>query len=209
MGQLGDRFGEPATKIIPIEDGMILFSDQIRFPMRPMMGVLGVAPEAGSIATLHPGQHGGNLDDRLHGAGTKIYFPVRQAGGLFAVGDMHASMGDAEICGTGVEVAGEVVIRFDLLKGKSTKFPVSEIVDSWVAHGVAPQYREALQAACDEAADVLIREWGLSPAEAFMLLGIRGDAGVCQSCQPVTVASIARMVVPKLEGMAGPFAPSP
>ncbi len=31
---------------------------------------------------------------------------------------MHASMGDGEICFTGVEIAGEVDIRFDLLKGK-------------------------------------------------------------------------------------------
>jgi amidase len=27
---------------------------------------------------------------------------------MFAVGDMHASMGDGEICFTGVEIAGEV-----------------------------------------------------------------------------------------------------
>jgi len=31
---------------------------------------------------------------------------------------MHASMGDGEICGTGVEIAGEVTVRFDLLKGR-------------------------------------------------------------------------------------------
>ena len=31
---------------------------------------------------------------------------------------MHASMGDGEICFTGVEIAGEVTVRFDVLKGK-------------------------------------------------------------------------------------------
>src|SRR5205807_5896807 len=58
------------------------------------------------------GVHGGNLDDHWHSKGAKIFFPVRQAGGMFAVGDMHAAMGDGEICFTGVEIAGEVDIRF-------------------------------------------------------------------------------------------------
>jgi acetamidase/formamidase len=40
---------------------------------------------------------------------------------MFAVGDMHASMGDCEICFKGVEIAGEVDIRFDLLKGKPAR----------------------------------------------------------------------------------------
>ena len=52
------------------------------------------------------GEHGGNLDNHLHGPGSRIYFPVRQPGGMFAAGDMHASMGDGEISGTGVEIAG-------------------------------------------------------------------------------------------------------
>ena len=51
------------------------------------------------------GRHGGNLDDHWHGKGARIFFPVRQPGGMFAVGDMHASMGDGEICFTGVEIA--------------------------------------------------------------------------------------------------------
>ena len=44
--------------------------------------------------------------------------PVRQPGGVLAIGDMHASMGDGEICFTGVEISGQVTIRVSLLKGK-------------------------------------------------------------------------------------------
>lgn len=51
---------------------------------------------------------------------------------MFAVGDMHASMGDGEICGTGIEIAGEVTIRFDLLKGKHGEWPVSETDDAYL-----------------------------------------------------------------------------
>ncbi|HEX5848668.1 MAG TPA: acetamidase/formamidase family protein [Rubrobacter sp.] len=59
---------------------------------------------------MMPGQHGGSLDDHLHGIGTRIYFPVRCSGGMFGVGDRHASMNDGEICGTSVEFAGEVTV---------------------------------------------------------------------------------------------------
>jgi amidase len=31
---------------------------------------------------------------------------------------MHAAMGDGEICFTGVEIAGEVTVRFDLLTSR-------------------------------------------------------------------------------------------
>ena len=107
-GQLIDLVESPVTKVLPLRDGIIHFSDEIRFPARPMVGVVGVATGGEQVVNAMPGKHGGNLDDHLHGVGTSIYFPVRQRGGMFAVGDMHASMGDGEICGTGVEIAGEV-----------------------------------------------------------------------------------------------------
>ena len=62
--------------------------------------------------------------------------PVRQPGAMLAIGDMHASMGDGEISGTGVEIDGNVLIRVDVLKGAQTRFPVTELADSWVTHGV-------------------------------------------------------------------------
>jgi len=42
---------------------------------------------------------------------------------MFAVGDMHASMGDGEICGTGVEIEGEVVVRFGLPRASTRRGP--------------------------------------------------------------------------------------
>ena len=83
-------------------------NDRVSFPARPMVGVVGVATDGEELSNGLAGRHGGNLDDHLHGKGAKIFFPVRQPGGMFAVGDMHASMGDGEICFTGVEIAGEV-----------------------------------------------------------------------------------------------------
>ena len=75
---------------------------------------------------------------------------------MFAVGDMHAAMGDGEICFTGVEIAGEVDVRFDVLKGKQATWPVTELHDRWVPHASATDYAEALQLVSEEAAKLLV-----------------------------------------------------
>ena len=201
FGQLIDIVESPVTKVLPVQDGIVHFNEEIRFPVRPMVGVVGVATGGEDITNAMPGQHGGNLDDHLHGIGTKIFFPVRQPGGMFGVGDMHASMGDGEICGTGVEIAGEVTVRFDLLKGKQGAWPVSETEDAWIAHGTATEYPDAMREACREAAYPLAGEWGLSLEDAFILLSIRSTP----TWKPSPFATIARVVMPKLEAIPGPF----
>src|SRR2546423_6741802 len=142
-------------------------NDRVSFPARPMVGVVGVATGGEELSNGLAGRHGGNLDDHLHGTGARIYFPVRQPGGVFAVGDMHASMGDGEICFTGVEIAGEVTIRFDVLKGKQATWPVTELADRWVPHATATGYEEALQLCSEEAARLLVDDHGFSPEDAF------------------------------------------
>ena len=204
-GQLIDLVESPITKVMPVRDGVIHFDDRIQFPVRPMVGVVGVATDGETITNAMPGRHGGNLDDHLHAVGTKIYFPVRQRGGMFAVGDMHASMGDGEICGTGVEIAGEVTVRFDLLKGKQGTWPVSETDAGWIAHGTATEYPDAMREACREATGLLVGEWGMSMEDAFMLLSVRADVGVAQACKPSPFATIARVVMPRLDAIPGPF----
>jgi hypothetical protein len=45
----------------------------------------------------------------------------------------------------------------------------------------------------------------MSMEDAFVLLNIRGDVGVAQVCKPSPFASIARVVLPKLEAIPAPF----
>ena len=42
-GQLIDLVDSPVTKVLPVRDGIIHFNDEIRFPVRSMVGVVGVA----------------------------------------------------------------------------------------------------------------------------------------------------------------------
>jgi amidase len=205
-GQLDKQVQAPVTKVFKVRDGWIEMDERIRFRARPMVGVVGVATESETLTNALPGQHGGNLDNHLHGPGARIYFPVRQPGGLFAVGDMHASMGDAEICGTGVEIAGEVTVRFDLLKGKQGKWPVTELPQSWVVHGTAFEFMDAMQLACEEAARMLVDEWRMTMEGAFIFLSVACDVGIAQACKPGPgFETIARVVIPKIEAIPGPF----
>lgn len=64
IGPLWDKC-ETRTKRIPIENGKAVFND-VTFPINPMIGVIGVAPEKGkSVPCGYPGSHGGNLDCKL------------------------------------------------------------------------------------------------------------------------------------------------
>jgi len=207
FGQLIDKVQKPVTRLFEVNEGMIWLNDRISFPARPMVGVVGVATGGETLSNGLAGTHGGNLDDHLHGTGARIYFPVRQPGGMFAVGDMHASMGDGEICFTGVEIAGEVDIRFTLLKGKQATWPVTELAERWLPHATAYDYADALQLVSEEAARMLVDEHHFSMEDAFIFLSVACDAGVAQACKPAEgFGTIARFSIPKIGACPTPFA---
>jgi amidase len=207
FGQLSDLVQAPLTRLFDVRDGEIRMNDRVRFAAKPMVGVVGVATGGEELSNGLAGQHGGNLDDHFHGKGARIFFPVRQPGGMFAVGDMHASMGDGEICFTGVEIAGEVDIRFDLLKGKQATWPVTELADRWLPHATAADYADALKLVSEEAARLLVDEHGFTIEDAFIFLSVACDAGVAQACKPTEgFGTIARFTIPKLDACPAPFA---
>ena len=66
------------------------------------------------LRTIPPRETGGNLDVRGLGAGSRLFLPVHVPGALFSIGDLHFAQGDGEVCGTGIEVAGEATVQFEL-----------------------------------------------------------------------------------------------
>jgi amidase len=206
FGQLIDRVTAPLTRLFEVREGIVRMNGRVSFPARPMVGVVGLATDGELLANGLAGQHGGNLDDHLHGAGARIFLPVRQPGGMFAVGDMHAAMGDGEICFTGVEIAGEVDIRFGLLKGQQATWPVTELPDRWIPHATAPTVDEALALVSEEAARMLVDRHGFTIEDAFVFLSVACDAGVAQACKPAPgFGTIARFSIPSIPACPGPF----
>ena len=76
--------------------------------------------------TIPPREHGGNVDIKDIGVGTRVYMPVFVPGGLFSVGDLHFAQGDGEItfCGA-IEMPGYIDIGFDLMKGGMNRYKTS------------------------------------------------------------------------------------
>jgi amidase len=205
-GQLIEHCKSPITRIFKVKDGIVHMNEKVSFPSIPMFGVIGVAPAAGSIQTFDAGAHGGNMDDHLHAKGTTVYLPVFQSGAQIAIGDMHASMGDGEISGTGVEIGGRANLTVGLKKKIKIGFPVAENSDSWFTHGsTADNIDDALKIACEEAARLLVDQWGFTMEDAFIFLSVKGDLGIAAYYHPSPGCVTARMRVPKIAACPAPF----
>jgi acetamidase/formamidase len=116
----------------------------IRVPIRPHFGVLGLAPaEADMVDSIPPSYTGGNIDDWRIGKGATMYYPVAVKGGLLSAGDSHASQGDSELCGTAIECS--LTGTFQLIVHKRASlagtalaglnYPLLATQDEWVLHG--------------------------------------------------------------------------
>lgn len=185
------------TKKIPIVDGFALFNE-VRIPVRPMIGVIGCAPSGPDVIDGFVGSHGGNMDNKLIGKGARLYFPVRVKGALLQMGDVHAAMGDAELCGTGIEIPAEILVRVQLVKGFELHWPVLETADKWYVNANAQEYNEALVAASKEMRRLLMAVSGWDATETYMYLSVAGDVEINQGCKPCEVQLSLRLGIPKL-----------
>ena len=206
-GQLQHLLSEPYARFFDVLNGKVTMNETVSFPASPMLGVIGVAPESGAISTMPAGKHGGNLDNNMNRIGSTVHLPVKHPGALLAIGDMHASMGDGEICGTGIEIAGDVLLSVELIKGVGTEYPVTETADTWITHGVSSvdDLTGALRIACEEAAGLLVKNWNFTIEDAFIFLSVQGNLGIAQSVHPSTGTVIAKMTVPKIVACPKPF----
>ena len=133
---------------IPVNHSTVTHNENIlrdiRIPIRPHFGTIGVAPaEVDMVSSIPPNHTGGNIDNWRIGKGAKIYFPVAVEGANFSVGDPHASQGDSEMCGTAIECSLTGTFRFILHKKADLpgtalaelNYPLLETQDDWVLHG--------------------------------------------------------------------------
>lgn len=193
---------ELRTKEIPIEDGHIVFND-IRLPVDPMVGVIGVAPESEEIACGFPGAHGGNMDCSKIVRGSRLYFPVNTEGALFQLGDLHAKMGDGEIAGSGVEIPGEVEVKLDIIKDFKLDWPVLETQDMWYAIGSDHEFTKALHYASKQIQDLICRSYNWDQTDAYLYMSAAGNFEICQGCKPSDLPVAIRFGVPKVEEKQG------
>lgn len=197
-GLLAEKNTEETKLIIPIRDGKAqLFGMEL--PIVPMVGVIGVAPGNGESYPTHtPWNHGGNMDTKEITAGTTLYFPVRQKGALFALGDCHALMGDGEVSVTGLEIQATVTLRLDVIKNKKLEWPLLETKKECMLLVSGDDVEDALKKGLEETLKLLQRSLGLSWNEATILASLTSDARISQLVDPkITVRySISKQILP-------------
>src|SRR5918994_7260779 len=190
---------EPDGVLMARIDGEhVVLGERLRLPLRPMVGVIGTAPADGVIYTAAPGAQGSNIDVNAVTVGARVHLPVHVPGALLAIGDVHATMGDGEVSGTGVEIAGEVTVRVDLVPGAAPARPWIETAEAWITTGSGPTLEDAVEMAVEELTGLLIARFGLSRTEAFLLVSAQGDVHIGQCARIPGLDATAYAVFPKV-----------
>jgi acetamidase/formamidase len=192
LALLGEEFPEPYLRLFDLTTGdTAQLRDDIAIPVEPFLGTMGVCPRGAEQQDVTPpGTFGGNIDMRQLTAGSTLYLPVEIAGALFSCGDAHAAQGDGEVCGTGIEAAVDVTLRFGLEKGRripapqfATPGPLTPRVASagtYGTTGVGPDLYSAAQAAVRAMIDHLARTYGLSREDAYVLSSLCVDLKITE-----------------------------
>jgi len=180
----------------------------VRVPIRPHFGTMGLAPaEADIVDSIPPSYTGGNIDNWRIGRGATMYYPVSVKGGLFSVGDPHASQGDSELCGTAIECSLTGTFQLILHKQSTLKgtplenlnYPLLETQSEFLVHGFSfPNYLAelgpkaqseiygkssvdlALRDAFRKMRHFLMTTQGLTEDEAVSLMSVGVDFGITQ-----------------------------
>ena len=150
-----------------------------------MIGVIGTAP-AGSaeIETGTPGEHGGNMDCNQIGENCTLYLPVNVPGALLAMGDVHAVMGNGEVCVCGVEIPARITVTVHVVKGKKLPVPFLVTPEHFMTIYSAGNLDEAARGAALRMRSFLIDELHMGEHEAGFLLSSIGNVQICQCVDP-------------------------
>ena len=161
---------------------------EIRYPVAPFLGMMGVAPDAdGPVPSRPPGRHGGNLDVKWLTVGSALYLPVQVPGALFATGDPHFAQGNGEVALTALEGSLRADLRLSVLRGPAARQavglienPLAETDDAWIPIGLHADLDEAMRAAVREALRFCRTRLGLPGHIAYAYLSAAADFEVSQ-----------------------------
>jgi acetamidase/formamidase len=187
FGLLADEFPDPWLNISTVDPDAhtVRFLDDVTLPFAPFPGTIGVAPaEPGRHSVLPPSTHGGNIDVKHLRVGATLHLPIGVPGALFSVGDTHAAMGDAEVCGTAVETAMAITVRLSVRKrtipAPQFQLPAGQLSDAerssyHVCTGVGPDLMQAARDATRATIDHIVETYGHTRRQAYAIASVAAD----------------------------------
>jgi acetamidase/formamidase len=157
-------------------------------PLRPFFGVMGVAPPPayGTISTIQPREHGGNLDNKELTEGTTLFLPVWAEGGLFSAGDGHGVQGDGEVCINALEICLTGTFTLILHKGNGPNkpllaYPRAETATHFITMGMNEDLDQAMKQAVREMIRFITGRTNLSREQAYAFSSLAVDFHVTQT----------------------------
>jgi acetamidase/formamidase len=213
-----DNFSKPQIKYFKFDKkhNTTEFAPGICLPLKPFPGIIAVAPPLdwpkewpvdiatanaqpvkGEFNSVPPGPFAGNLDQPELQAGSILFVPIFQKGGLVWTGDSHAMQSNGEIDVTALETSYEAItlqfiVRKDLhAEGVSDKtkrkggdvftWPIIENETHWMIVGLHTDLMEAMKLAALNAIDFLVRRQGFTREESYQFLSMVGDFEIAEA----------------------------
>lgn len=225
------EFTKPQIKYFKYDkkNNSVSFAEGVCLPLKPFPGIVAVAPPAdwpqgwpvdidppmaqpvpGEFNSVPPGPFAGNLDQPELQAGSILFVPVFQKGGLVWTGDSHAMQSNGEIDVTALETSFEsitfqFIVRKDLRAegvldqskrkgGNAFTWPIIENATHWMIVGLNTDLFEAMKLASRNAIDFLVRTQGFTPQESYQFLSMVGDFEIAEA---VNVIKNVTVHIPK------------
>jgi len=185
VGAMGDKITKMETTILEHTEEAVVFKGRVKVPLKPMLGVIGVAPAEGQIPNSTPGGQGGNMDCTLVSTGASLYLTVGVEGALLGCWDMHAAMGEGEVVICGAETPGYARVRAQVVPIPGLPTPFIENDDVVAVIASAETVDMAKDLAIHGMLDFLIGVASLPLNDAAMLMSLTGDLKFCQVVDPL------------------------
>jgi acetamidase/formamidase len=187
-GTLPEDFPEKFLSHIPVDRarGVCRLPWGTELTLAPFFGVMGVAPPPhyGTISTIQPREHGGNLDNKELTAGSTLFLPVWAEGGLFSAGDGHGVQGDGEVCINALEICLTGTFTFTLHKAAGTPmltYPRAETPTHYISMGMHEDLDQAMKQALRQMIAFIAARTNLSREQAYQFCSLAVDFHVTQT----------------------------
>jgi acetamidase/formamidase len=189
-GTLPEDFPEKFLSHIPIdrERKTCRLPWGTELKLAPFFGVMGVAPPPhyGTISTVQPREHGGNLDNKELTEGATLFLPVWAPGALFSAGDGHGVQGDGEVCINALETCLTGTFTLTLHKGGGTRdplltYPRAETASHFISMGMHEDLDVAMKTALRQMIAFITSRTNLSRQEAYQFCSLAVDFHVTQT----------------------------
>ena len=160
----------------------------LRFDLRPFLGLVGITPGEGSHSSTPPGDHGGNLDIRHLGLGSRLLLPVQVADAGLYCGDPHFAQGNGEVALTAFEAPLRASLKVTLLADEEARRLSRLLASPWgetsthtILVGLGDTLDEAMRACVRRAVAFVGEVTGADPASALAFLSAAADFEISQA----------------------------